>query len=194
MKKILLFGILLFTINSNGQTLLEIAKALAGKTDDNTATIQKIMYKEVMNEVVTINSASNARFSGGSSRQGLKIMLPIGTTKWYYRITLQDAYGNYTYQPRENLFSMLTNNFPLFVNNQTDYGIDFYVIDDFSISNFRQTGNDNFRHYSSYSKEKTRGTWGECLLTQNNLWIGLRNYNMSQGLKAIVEVVAYGNY
>lgn len=192
MKKLFLFSILFFSINTNSQTVLEVLRALAGKEDANVTP--KVLFKEVMNQTVTINSASNARFSGGISRQGLKVNLPIGTTKWYYRITLMDAYRSYSYQPRESLFSLLSNNYPLFVNNQTDYGIDFYVIDDFSINNFRQTGNDDFRYYQDYSKQNTKGFYGECNFIQNNLWIGLRNYNMTQGLKAIVEVVAYGNF
>lgn len=154
-----------------------------------------LSYKEVVNEIVVINSASSARFSGGNSRQGLKVRLPLFTTKWYYRITLMDAYGSYNYQLRESLYSLLSNGYLLFVNNQTDFGIDFYVLDDFSINNFTQTGNDNFRYFRDFSKEKTRGFYGECSLNQNNLWIGLRNNNnITQGIKAIVEVVAVGNF
>lgn len=194
MKKLILFVLLLFSINSNSQTALEILNALTKKNGENTASVPKTTYKEVLNEVVIINSSSNARFSGGNSRKALKIALPLGTTKWYYRITLMDANGNYYYQPNETLLSIFTNNYPIFVNNTTDYGLDFYVIDDFSINNFSQTGNDNFRYYSDYSKEATRGFYGECNFVKNNLWIGLRNKNVTQGLKAIVEVVAFGNF
>ena len=185
---------LIFTSLSYGQTPAEdLGKSIYNLINRNQNKTN-ISIKEVLNEIVVINSVSKAKFSSGNSRQGLKLRLPLGTTKWYYRITLMDAEGSFTYQPGESLFSLLSNSHPLFVNNQTDFGIDFYVIDDFSISNFTQTGNDNFRYYRDFSKEKTRGFYGECNLNQNNLWIGLRNNNITQGIKAIVEIVAFGNF
>lgn len=189
-----LFSILLLSSFSYGQTPAEdFGKSLYNLINRNENKTN-VSFKEVLNEIIIINSASSARFSGGNSRQGLKVRLPLFTTKWFYRITLMDAYGSYSYQSRESLYSLLSNGYPLFVNNQTDFGIDFYVLDDYSINNFTQTGNDNFRFYRDFSKEKTRGFYGECNLTQNNLWIGLRNNNITQGIKAIVEVVAFGNF
>ena len=67
-------------------------------------------------------------------------------------------------------------------------------MDDNSINNFLQTGNENFRYYSNYSKTNTRGFIGSCDLKFNNLWIGIKNPDLSHGLKAIVEVVAIGNF
>lgn len=189
-----LFCVLLLSSISYGQTPAEdFGKSLynvINRNDNKT----NFTYKEVLNEIVVINSASSARFSGGNSRQGIKVRLPLFTTKWCYRITLMDAYGSYSYQSRESLYSLLSNGYPLFVNNQINFGIDFYIIDDFSINNFTQTGNDNFRYIRDFSKEKTIGFYGECNLTQNNLWIGLRNNNITQGIKAIVEVVAFGKF
>jgi hypothetical protein len=168
MKKLLLLFLLL-TSFSYGQTPAEdFGKSLYNVIYRNEKKIN-VSYEEVLNEIVVINSAFNARFSGGNSRQGLKVRLPLFTTKWYYRITLMDAYGNYSYESMESLYSLLSNGYPLFVNNQTDFAIDFYVIDDYSINNFTQTGNDNFRFYRDFSIEKTRGFYGECNLTQNNL-------------------------
>lgn len=187
------YALLLSSISYGQAPAEDFGKSLYNLINRNEKNTN-ISFREVLNEIVIINSASSARFSGGNSRQGLKVRLPIFTTKWYYRITLMDAYGSYTYQSRESLYSLLSNGYPLFVNNKTDFEIDFYVIDDFSINNFTQTGNDNFRFYRDFSKEKTRGYYGECNLTQNNLWIGLRNNNITQGIKAIVEVVAFGNF
>ena len=194
MKKLILISILFFSINSNSQTVLDVLNAMTGNSNNNTTQVQKVLYKEVMNEVVNVNSTSKARLSGGNTRQGLKVRLPFGTTKWYYRVTLMNINWNYTYQPRETLISLLSNNDPLFVNNQTDFGIDFYVLDDFSINNFSQTGNNNFKYYQDFTRLRTRGFYGECNLTQDNLWIGIKNNDISQGLKVIVEVVAFGNF
>jgi len=192
MKKLVLLSILFFSINSNAQTLLEIAKALAGTTENNTAQVQKILYKEVMNEVVTINSTSKEMFSGGSSRKALYVRLPLGTTKWYYRITPMDVYANYYYQQRETFFSLLSNNYPLFVNNHCQKGLDFYIINDYAVSDFYAKR--SFNIYSNYTREKTLGFYGECNLTYNNLMICLNNPNLKDGLKVIIEVVAFGNF
>lgn len=181
-----------FSINSNSQTALEILQALAGNKSDNTNTAQKILYKEVINEVVTINSTSNEMFSGGSSRKAMYVRLPIGTTKWYYRITPMDVNTFYYYQPRETFFSLLSNNFPLFVNNKTYNGLDFYIINDYARNDFYAKR--QFNIYSNYTKEKTLGFYGECNLTYNNLMICLSNPNLKDGLKVIVEVVAFGNF
>lgn len=191
MKKLFLLFILFFSINSNAQTLLDFAKALAGKTDEVSA-VQKVLYKEVMNEVVTINSTSNEMFSGGNSRKALYVRLPLGTTKWYYRITPMDVYANYYYQPRETFFSLLSNNYPLFVNNQAQKGLHFYIINDYAANDFYAKR--TFNVYSNYTREKTLGFYGECNLTFNNLMICLSNPNLKDGLKVIVEVVAFGNF
>lgn len=191
MKKLILFLMLFFSINSNAQTLLEIAKVLAGKTDDVPA-VKKVLYKEVINEVVTINSTSKEMFSNGSSRTALYVRLPLGTTKWYYRITPMDVYANYYYQPRETFFSLLSNNYPLFVNNQAQKGLSFYIINDYARSDF--DAKRTFNVYSNYTRESTLGFYDECNLTFNNLMICLINPNLKDGLKVIVEVVAYGNF
>ncbi len=192
MKKLLFLLIIFFSINSNSQTALEILQALAGNNNNNTNAVQKIHYKEVINEVVTINSTSNEMFSGGSSRNAMYVRLPIGTTKWYYRITPMDVYANYYYQPRETFFTLLSNNFPLFVNNQTYNGLNFYIINDYAMNDFYAKR--SFNIYSNYTKENTLGFYGECNLTFNNLMICLSNPNLKDGLKVIVEVVAFGNF
>jgi len=191
MKKLILLSLLFLSLHSNAQTLLEIAKALSGKTDEVPA-VQKVLYKEVMNEVVTINSTSNEMFSGGNSRKALYVRLPIGTTKWYYRITPMDVYANYYYQPRETFFSLLSNNYPLFVNNQAQKGLDFHIINDYAANDFYAQR--SFNVYSNYTRENTHGFYSECNLTYNNLMICLSNPNLKDGLKVIVEVVAFGNF
>lgn len=152
------------------------------------------IYKQIVNETVTINSSSNARFNGGKTRAGFKINLPLGTQMWYYRITLLEPNSYYSYPSNSDFYSMISNKQPFLVNNQTNYGVDFYIMDDNSINNFLQTGNENFRYYSNYSKTNTRGFIGSCDLKFNNLWIGIKNPDLSHGLKAIVEVVAIGNF
>jgi hypothetical protein len=191
MKKLILLSILFFSINSNSQTVLEVLKALSGKTDD-VPVVQKVVFKEVMNEVVIINSTSNEMFSGGDSRKAMPVKLPPGTVKWYYRITPMDVRTNYYYQPRETFFSLLSNNYPLFVNNKAQKGLDFYIINDYAESDFYAKR--SFNRYSKFTREKVLGFYGECNLIYNNLMICLNNPNVRDGLKVIVEVVAFGNF
>jgi len=197
MKKKFLVMIVLFStsILSAQTTNQEVTSQLAKLIND----IQNIkrgntLYKQILNETVIVNSSSNARFYGGKTRIGFKINLPEGTQTWYYRITLLEPNSSYTYPYNSDFFSLLKNHNPLFINNQTNYGVDFFVLDDYSISNFLQTGNDNFRYYEKYSKKNTSGFINSCDLKSNNLWIGLKNPDISHGLKAIVEVVAIGNF
>ena len=51
MKKAIFIVSLFFTISTNAQTLKEIVDVLGGKTERSS---KKVMYKEVLNEVVTI--------------------------------------------------------------------------------------------------------------------------------------------
>ena len=142
----------------------------------------KTIYKQILNETVTINSSSNARFYGGKTRAGFKLNLPSGTDTWYYRITLLEPNSYFSYPYNSDFFSLIKNKTPFSINNQTNYGVDFYILDDFSINNFLQTGNDNFKYYNSFSKTNTRGFIGSCNMKTNDLWIGVKNPDVSHGL------------
>jgi hypothetical protein len=194
MRKLFWLIILLITNYSYSQSPAEdLGKSLYELINrkDNTS---KNFYKEIANETVVINSSSNARFSGGKTRSGIKINLPVGTIKWVYRITLLSAKSYYSYPYEQTLFNLMSNKQKYIVNNQTNYGVDFYIVDDFDISNFLQTGNDNFKYYKNNSKLNTTGFVGVCDLLTDNLWIGIKNPNITEGLKAIVEVVAFGDF
>ena len=189
MRKI--FFLLLFTSSfvSHSQTLQELYDRLINK---DKPVENRVLFKEVMNEIVSLNSTSNAFWSGGNTKSALYVKLPSGTIKWYYRVTLMDVRQNYFYNPTESLFSLLSNNHPLFVNNQTSLGVNFYIINDYAKKDF--LADRNFSRYTDYENENTRGFNGICNLTYSNLMICLKNKNLKDGLKAIVEVVAYGNY
>ena len=189
MKKILFFIFLILPVVNYGQTIDELFNQLLNK---DKAKTKQVHYKEVMTEIVTLNSTSNELWKGGNSKTALYVKLPLGTVKWYYRVTLMDVRQNYFYNPNESLFSLISNDHPLFVNNQTSLGINFYIINDYAKNDFY--ADRNFNRYTDYQNEKTRGFNGICNLTYNNLMICLKNYNLKDGLKAIVEVVAYGNY
>ena len=196
MKKIILLLLLSTSFCYSQSTGEELGKALyylLNRSEFKKDTQAKYI-REIVNQTVVVNSSSNARFSGGNSRAGVKINLPLGTTRWYYRITLTGINSYYNYPTQETLFSLISNQKSFFVNNQTNYGIDCYVLDDFYMHNFLQTGNENFRYYTNYSSTNTKGFIGSCDLISNNLWIGIKNPNLTEGLKVIVEVVAFGNF
>lgn len=189
MKKIFLLILYISPFINYSQTLEELYNKLINK---DKPVVNQIHYKEVMNKIVTLNSTSNAFWSEGNTRSALYVKLPIGTTKWYYRVTLMDIRQNYFYNPNESLFSLVSNEHPLFVNNQTSLGINFYIINDYARDDFY--ADRTFYQYKDYKNENTRGFNGICNLTFNNLMICLKNNNLKDGLKAIVEVVAYGDY
>jgi len=189
MKKKIAYILLVLPFLSYGQTLEELYNKLLSK--DEIAS-NKVLYKSVLNEIVTLNSTSNEFRSGGNSKSALYVKLPAGTVKWHYRITLMDVRQNYFYNSNESLFSLLSNNHPLFVNNQTSLGVDFYIINDYAKNDFYE--NRNFSRYLDYQNKNTRGFYGSCNLRYTNLMICLKNTNVKDGLKAIVEVVAYGNF
>lgn len=178
---------------SAGEELGKALYYLLNRSEYKKDTQSKYI-REIANQTVVINSTSNARFSGGSSRAGVKINLPSGTTRWYYRITLTGINSYYNYPAQESLFSLISNQRSFSVNNQTNLGVDCYVLDGSYINNFLQTGNENFRYYTNYHSPNSKGFIGSCELTSNNLWIGIKNPNLTEGLKAIVEVVAFGDF
>lgn len=151
-------------------------------------------YREVVNVTETVNSSSKARFGGGKTRVAIPINLPIGTNTWFYRITVMEANSSYTYPIQDKFETQLKNSGPFTVKNQTNYGIDFYILDDFNVKNFKETGNDNFSTYTDYTKLNSNGLFNSSKLIKNNLWIGIKNPNVTQGLKVIVEVVAFGTF
>jgi hypothetical protein len=194
MRKLFLVLMVLLTNITFSQSIgEELGKSLY-KLINKEENSSKNFYKEIVNETVVINSSSNARFSGGKTRSGVKINLPQGTIKWVYRITLLSAKSYYSYPYEQTLFNLISNNQKYIVNNQTNYGVDFYIIDDYDINNFLQTGNDNFNYYSKYSKLNTTGFVSVSDLLKNNLWIGVKNPNVTEGLKVIIEVVAFGDF
>lgn len=151
-------------------------------------------YKEVINTIEIVNSSSKARFGGGKTRVAIPLNLPIGTTTWFYRVTVMEVNQNFTYTTFNKFENQLKRNGPFTVQNNTSYGVDLYVIDDFSVMNFQETGNDNFKVYDTYTKLNSNGWFNSSTLIKPNLWIGIKNPNVTQGLKVIVEVVAYGTF
>lgn len=188
MKKFVYLLLFVYSFSMNGQTLKEIIKTLGGETTE------KVFCKNVVNEVVVVNSAMKARFGGGNTRAAIKVNLPKGTKYWYYRITVTELNSYFSFGEKETLFYKIKeNNLPSSVK-LTNEGIDFYIIDSNSVSEFTQTGNDNFRHYSNFYKSKTSGFMNMSSFINDDLWIGIKNPNMKDGLRVIVEVVAYGDF
>ena len=182
--------ILLFScsFSMNGQTLKEIIKTLAGETTE------QVFYKDIVNEVVVVNSNMKARFGGGNTRAVIKLNLPKGTKNWYYRVTVTELNSYFSFGEKETLFYKIKENKTPSSVQLTNEGIDFYVIDSNSVSDFRQTGNENYRHYTSFYKSKTSGFINMSSFISDDLWIGIKNPNMKDGLRVIVEVVAYGDF
>lgn len=188
MKNIIFILLFSFSFSVNGQTLKEIIKTLSGETSE------KVFYKDIVNEVVVVNSNMKARFGGGNTRAAIKLNLPKGTKHWYYRITVTELNSYFSFSEKETLFYKIKENKTPSRVQLTNEGVDFYIIDSNSVSDFRQTGNENYRHYTSFYKSKTSGFIDMSTLISDDLWIGIKNPNMKDGLRVIVEVVAYGDF
>lgn len=192
MKKNLLALLLICSLSygQNPETTLEkIAKAILDKGQKE----EKYM-KNVVTQTIIVNSSSKANFGSGNTRSAIKINLPVGTKVWYYRITLMDVNANFAYPDSDTFYSVFKDKKPFTVNNLTQNRVDFYIIDNNSVQNFLTNGNNNFGFYEKYSKTKTMGFIDSCELLSNNLWIGIKNPNFKDGIKAIVEIVSLGNY
>ncbi len=184
----------LFLTNiSQAQILKQIIDALAKEASNNEAA--KSTPKDLVTQTFVVNSASKARFSGGKTREAIKINLPAGTKKWYYRVTVLDVNSSYSYQNNETFYYLLSNKKYMETYAPTNEAVDFYILGHSGdVASFLETGNNNFKTYTSYTKIGTNSFIGECTLNQENLWIGIKNPNSMVGLKVIVEVVSWGNY
>lgn len=190
---ILVTFFLLFANISKGQILKQIFEALIEEQKKSEAT--KYTTKDLVSQTIVVNSASKARLSGGKTREAIKINLPTGTKRWYYRVTVLSVTSTYSYQENETFYYILNNKKYMETYKPTSEAIDFYVLGHSGdVASFLETGNNNFKVFSDYTKTGTNSFIGSSALNQENLWIGIRNPNSVTGLKVIVEVVAWGNF
>jgi hypothetical protein len=98
-----------------------------------------------------------ARFGGVNTRVAIKDNLPKGTKHWYYRVTVAELNSYFSFSEKETLFYKIKENKMPSSVQLTSEGVDFHIIDSNLVSDFRQTGNDNYRHYASFHKSKTIG-------------------------------------
>ncbi|MDF2449453.1 MAG: hypothetical protein K0R26_1957 [Bacteroidota bacterium] len=197
MKTTIIIATFLLSAFSNfceGQTILkQILTAL--QSEGNSPGTNPVIVKDVTTQTLIVNSSSNARISGGKTRGVVKVNLPAGTKKWYYRVTVLDAEREYKYQNNETFYYLLNNNKFFETYSPTTEAIDFYILGHSGDrESFLETGNNNFKSFSAYTKIGIGSFIGECNISQENLWIGIKNLNTMVGLKVIVEVVAYGNF
>ena len=171
------------TLNEISQLVNQVNTAINGSLVDlGSATIE-------------INSTSKAYFGGGHTRGLFQVHLPRGTQQWYYRITVLDIKSNYLYQTNESLFYLLNNRLPDNSYRPTTDGVDFFLLGTSGDANsFSQTGNNNFSYINGYGYLNTNSFFEGSTIVQDNLWIGVRNNNKVEGLKVIIEVVAYGHF
>lgn len=185
--------LLLFSNISKGQILKQIFEAFTEEQKKSDAS--KATPKNLLSQVIIVNSASKARLSGGKTREAIKIDLPTGTKKWYYRVTVLEVNSSYTYQENETFFYLLNNKKYMDNYRPTNEAVDFYILGHSGdVASFTETGNNNFKAFSDYTKIGTNSFIGSSTINQENIWIGIKNPNSMTGLKVIVEVVAWGNY
>ncbi|MGE0568439.1 MAG: hypothetical protein AB7O73_10860 [Bacteroidia bacterium] len=176
-----------------GQALKQIIEFLTKEA--NKYETAQFSTKDLVTKTIVVNSASKARFSGGKTRDVVKISLPSGTKQWYYRITILDVNSTYSYQENETFNYLLKNKKAMSPYAPTNESIDFYILGHSGdVESFKKTGNNNFKSFKDYTRIGTNSFVGYCSVNQENLWIGIKNPNMTVGLKVIVEVVSWGKY
>lgn len=145
----------------------------------------------VADQTVTINSTSNAAFSGGKSKGAFKFTFPEGTKKYAVRVTVIPVKSNFQYEPDESFFSLIQKGSAREVAAPQNYGIDFYFFDrSYDVDGF--LGNNNFN--ALWIIKNTNSFIESKPINPGNYWIGVKNPGSMNGLKAIVEVVAFGNF
>jgi|GEM_PF-2567166 hypothetical protein len=199
-SKLLLLGLLSgMFLNVQGQKskvattfndIFKIVNQTAQVVNNVTASIQ-----DLGTTTIVINSTSNAHLMGGHTRGLVAVHLPRGTEKWFYRITVLDKKSNYSYQSNESLYYVLRNNLQDNIYRPTTDGVDFFLLHTSGDANsFSETGNNNFSYIDGYSHLNVNSFYEGSNIVEDNLWIGVRNNNYVEGLRIIVEVVAYGHF
>ena len=175
-----------FSVNAQS-TLSDILTALAG---------QKPSFSNVKTQRFVVNSSGNARFSGGKTRDVVKVELPKGTEKWYYRVTVLEKSSTYEYESNETFYYLLSNNKKADTYSSGDAGVDIYILGHSGdVSSFKETGNNSFRCFQKYTRLNTKTTVGVIDNTLGeNLWLGIKNPNSATGVQVIVEIVASGHF
>jgi len=195
MKKGILLSTLLFYtfFNTHAQSKFDRAfNEVLQVVNNATGSLQS-----VTTQTIEVNSIAKARFSNGHTRQVVPIHLPRGTQRWWYRITVMDVSSNYSYSNNETFYYDLANRVPTDnMYRPTNSGIDFFLLQTSGdATTFCQTGNNNFTYIDGYYRPQSNSFIGEGLVPYpDNLWIGIRNDNKVDGLRVIVEVVAWGHF
>ena len=187
-KTLLILAIMSISIFANSQktTFEKILFSLSNELVRNNSFVENVFTQEFI-----INSTSNEAFLGGKSREAIKITLPFGTIKWVYRVTILDKKTNYKYEPNEELYyTLLRRESPRPISNNSEK-INTYLFNHSGDVNTFLERKDNFNYISNYSVLNTTSYYGECSLTDQNVWLGFQNLSGAIGVKLILEVVAF---
>jgi len=187
MKKITLF--LFVTLLFSSSSVYSQSKFEKVLRDIFTA-VKESNYKllNVGSQTLTVNSATNI---GGHTREFFKLTLPEGTKKYALRVTVIPIKSNFQYEPDETLFALMQKSNAKEVYAPQDKGIDLYIMNrSFEADAFVNKGNfkvvKEYPNYNSFVDQIDSEA--------GNYWIGVKNPNSMNGLKAIIEIVAIGNF
>ena len=151
-------------------------------------------------QVFYINSGSNATFLGGKSRVVLPIRVPVGTTKWYYRISSsRDERVIESAKTVGSLFGELSK-----LIDKTGLiaaGIDFltdppgadycdiYLLDASNTTPFQnKTG---FQYYEQAGRLNfAHGNVEVDFVLPGEMYLGLKNPDSGHGIHVLINVVA----
>lgn len=190
MKRIaILLIITLFGLNTPVFSQSKLENALKVIIDAFKGENYKMV--NITTQTLTVNSTSNATWSGGKSRGAFKFTLPEGTKKYAVRVTVIPVKSNFQYEDDESFYSLIQKGNAREVASPQNYGIDFFFFDrSYDADAF--LGRNNFK--ALWVVNKTNSFIESRVIAPGNYWIGINNYNELTGLKAIIEVVAFGTF
>ena len=193
MKKItLLIFVVLFSFSNSVFSQTKLEKVLNTLSQIFTAIAQD-NYKvaNVASETITINSTSNAMWSTGKSRGSLKFTLPEGTKLYGLRVTVIPVKSNFQYEPDETFYSIIQKGSGNEVAAPQNNGINVYFFNrSYDAQSFVEGG--NFKYL--WNIDNTNSFVQSRPADAGNYWIGVQNPSSVYGLKAIVEIVAFGTF
>jgi len=149
-------------------------------------------WRYVMYDSVNVNSISNVSWKGGKNKKAIEIKLPDQTEFWYYRITILDINSKYKYPDNETFYYNLVNEKSNGEPSSYDYPINVIIMNN-SLDAFNFETNKGYKRFTKESVYKTKSYIGKVTLSDKNIWIWIENFNDTQGLKVIIEVIAVIN-
>lgn len=187
MRKVLLAAIFTaFTFNGFSQKLdlkSIINKIVSGFQE------QQPTYLNILNQEISVNSVSNANWSGGKNRVYIKLNIPKDAINWVYRVTVLDINSTFKYQDNESLSWQLINRRVIDRMEVNQIPINVVFMGNSSDA-YAFTQKRPYKSFQQYDVYNTNSFTASSNLNADNLYMGIENLSPFSGAKILLEIVA----